>query len=111
MARQPNRRKTFKNLDIFGEPVNLRLDNKGSKHRTLVGTCVTILYFVICLVVIVLCMANDIPITLTSYPVLTPPLSQNSFKESTGVFMYIKDTSTNSFVNLDDNSIKKIINI
>ena len=78
MARK-SKRKLLKNLDIFGEPVNLRLDNKGSKHKTLVGTCVTILYFVVCAVVVVLCIAKDIPITLSSYPVLTPPLSQNSF--------------------------------
>ena len=102
-------RKLFKNLDIFGEPVNLRLDNKGSKHRTLVGTCVTILYFVVSLAVVGLCTVSDIPITLSSYPVLTPPLSQNSFKESTGMFMYIKDTSSNTLVPLFDDNLKKVL--
>ena len=68
-------RKIWKSMDVFGEPVSLRLDKKGSQHRTIVGFCVSALYLLIALVVIGLCIMNEQPITFSSYPILTQPLA------------------------------------
>ena len=36
--------KAFKGLDIFGYPVQVQFDGKGSKHRTMCGSLFTVLF-------------------------------------------------------------------
>ena len=42
----------FKSLDLFGHPVRLNFDKKGSSHQTFCGTLVTILFVIVSLAVL-----------------------------------------------------------
>ena len=68
-------RKIWKSMDVFGEPVSLRFDQKGSTHKTMVGFCVSVIYILIALVVVVICISGESPITFSSYPILTESLT------------------------------------
>ena len=103
-------RKMWKSMDVFGEPVSLRLDQKGSKHKTMVGFCVSVLYLLVALIMVVLCVMNDPPLTFSQYPILTQPLEKNSFQNETGVFILVKDTLKNELVPFDE-KLEKIIEI
>ena len=50
----------LKNLDVFGYPIHLKFEkNKGHKHKTLVGTFMTVVLFAISLFIVVTIFASS----------------------------------------------------
>ena len=50
----------FKSLDAFGHPINLHFDNKGTTHKTCVGSVVTIVFGIMSLIIIYQCTGHGI---------------------------------------------------
>lgn len=50
----------FKGLDAFGHPINLHFDNKGTTHKTCVGSLFTIVFAIMSLVIVYECTGNGI---------------------------------------------------
>ena len=50
----------FKSLDAFGHPINLHFDNKGTTHKTRVGSLVTIVFGIMSLIIIYQCTGHGI---------------------------------------------------
>ena len=105
MARTPNR--FIKNMDIFGEPISLNFDRKGSTHQTCFGGICTVLFLVFATVVVIiqfkfLLSADNIFYYTYEIPVLDEDRDAcpDCFKEAKGhgtigVYMYLKNV-TNS---------------
>lgn len=46
-------KRILKNLDVFGYPIHLKFEkNKGHKHKTLVGTFMTVVLFAISIFIV-----------------------------------------------------------
>ena len=54
----------LKLMDIFGYEVKLKIDKENSKHKTCMGSCISVLYFGISAYIFYLC-AKDSSIALT----------------------------------------------
>lgn len=52
MVLKSKHRKLFKSLDIFGHPIKLEFDKKGSTHKTCCGSIATIVFVLISLGII-----------------------------------------------------------
>ena len=50
-------KKSLKKLDIFGYPIKLEFDNKGSTHRTSCGALASIIFALVSVVIVSQCMA------------------------------------------------------
>ena len=52
-------KRILKNLDVFGYPIHLKFEkNKGHKHKTLVGTFMTVIFFVVSIVILATILAG-----------------------------------------------------
>lgn len=54
----------IKILDIFGYEVKIKVDKQNEKHKTLTGSCFSIIYFGMVMFVFYIC-ANDSAVALT----------------------------------------------
>lgn len=53
-------KRILKNLDVFGYPIHLKFEkNKGHKHKTLVGTFMTVVLFAISIFIVATIMASN----------------------------------------------------
>ena len=50
----------FKNLDVFGYPIRLNFDKKGSTHKTCIGSVATIIFCLVSVLILYQCIGHEI---------------------------------------------------
>lgn len=120
MARRYNSFTKFvKNFDIFGHPVALNFDKKGSKHQTFCGGCTSYLWFIFIVVTVIiqfvvmctnsqaLYYSHEFPLNITAkggfdaFIENSDDVTNADNEGGLGIYMYLLDTTNDMAVNYD----------